>query len=208
MAMKEEKLYSTGKTAKMLGIHFLTLKKWIYKGKVKAVKTLGGQYRIPESEIRRLLGQPTPKNQAVIYARVSSADQKEDLKRQKETLQEHAKEKGYQVVAVFEDTASGLNENRRGLGKMFDTLRTNAADIVLITWKDRLTRFGFEYLKSHVEDLGARIETVNEQQEEKTPQEELVEDLLAIVTSFSGRLYGMRSNKTKKVVETVKRTIS
>nr|MDO8082220.1 IS607 family transposase [Candidatus Freyarchaeota archaeon] len=206
--MKEEKLYSTGKTAKMLGIHFLTLKKWIYKGKVKAVKTLGGQYRIPESEIRRLLGQPTPKNQAVIYARVSSADQKEDLKRQKETLQEHAKEKGYQVVAVFEDTASGLNENRRGLGKMFDTLRTNAADIVLITWKDRLTRFGFEYLKSHVEDLGARIETVNEQQEEKTPQEELVEDLLAIVTSFSGRLYGMRSNKTKKVVETVKRTIS
>lgn len=208
MAMKEEKLYSTGKTAKMLGIHFLTLKKWIYKGKVKAVKTLGGQYRIPESEIRRLLGQPTPKNQAVIYARVSSADQKEDLKRQKETLQKHAKEKGYQVVAVFEDTTSGLNENRRGLRKMFDELRTNAADIVLITWKDRLTRFGFEYLKSHVEDLGARIETVNEHQEEKTPQEELVEDLLAIVTSFSGRLYGMRSNKTKKVVETVKRTIS
>lgn len=137
MAMKEEN--STGKTAKMLGIHFLTLKKWIYKGKVKAVKTLGGQYRIPENKIRRLFGQPTPKNQAVIYTRVSSPDQKEDLKRQKETLQEHAKEKGYQVVAVFEDTASGLNENRRGLEKMFDTLRTNAADIALITWKDRLT---------------------------------------------------------------------
>jgi excisionase family DNA binding protein len=106
MGMREEKLYSTGKSARMLGIHFLTLKKWIYAGKVKAIKTLGGQYRIPESEIRRLLGQPAPKNKAVIYARVSSADQKEDLKRQKQMLQEYAEEHGYEVVATFEDVAS------------------------------------------------------------------------------------------------------
>lgn len=204
--MREEKLYSAGKAAKLLGIHFNTMKKWIYAGKVEAIKTLGGQYRIPESEIKRLLGQPAPKNQAVIYARVSSADQKDDLKRQREMLREYAKEKGYKVVATFEDVASGLKDDRRGLRKVFDVLRAGGADVVVVAWKDRLTRFGFSYLKNHAEELGTRVEVVNER-EERTPHEELVEDLLAIVTSFSGRLYGMRSNKTKKVVESVKRAV-
>jgi len=206
MEMREEKLYSVGKAAKLLGIHFNTMKKWIYAGKVDAIKTLGGQYRIPESEIKRLLGQPAPKNQAIIYARVSSADQKDDLKRQREMLQEYVKERGYKVVAVFEDVASGLKDDRQGLKKVFDVLRAGKADVVIVAWKDRLTRFGFGYLKNHAEELGARIEVVNEE-EERTPHEELVEDLLAIVTSFAGRLYGMRSNKTKKVVESVKRAI-
>ncbi len=204
--MREEKLYSTGKAARLLGIHFNTMKKWIYAGKVDAIKTLGGQYRIPESEIKRLLGQPAPKNQAIIYARVSSADRKDDLKRQREMLREYAKERGYKVVAVFEDVASGLEDDRQGLKKVFDVLRAGGADVVLVAWKDRLTRFGFGYLKNHAEELGARVEVVNER-EEHTPHEELVEDLLAIVTSFASKLYGMRSNKTKKVVESVKRAI-
>jgi predicted site-specific integrase-resolvase len=89
---------------------------------------------------------------------------------------------------------------------MFDALRAGQADVVVVAWKDRLTRFGFGYLKNHAEDLGARVEVVNEQGE-RTPHEELVEDLLAIVTSFSGRLYGVRSNKTRKVVESVKRAV-
>ncbi len=206
MEMREEKLYSTGKAARLLGIHFNTMKKWIYAGKVDAIKTLGGQYRIPESEIKRLLGQPAPKNQAIIYARVSSADRKDDLKRQREMLREYAKERGYKVVAVFEDVASGLEDDRQGLKKVFDVLRAGGADVVLVAWKDRLTRFGFGYLKNHAEELGARVEVVNER-EEHTPHEELVEDLLAIVTSFASKLYGMRSNKTKKVVESVKRAI-
>ena len=89
---------------------------------------------------------------------------------------------------------------------MFEALRAGQADVVVVSYKDRLTRFGFEYLEARARDLGARIEVVNEQ-EEKAPQQELVEDLLSIVTSFAGRLYGMRSNKAKKVVEVVKRTI-
>ena len=206
MGMREEKLYSAGKAAKLLGIHFNTMKNWIYAGKVDAIKTLGGQYRIPESEINRLLGRPAPKNQAVVYARVSSADQKGDLKRQREMLREYAKEKGYNVVATFEDVASGLKDDRRGLRKVFDVLRAGGADVVVVAWKDRLTRFGFAYLKNHAGGFGARVEVVNER-EERTPHEELVEDLLAIVTSFSGRLCGMRSNKTKKVVESVKRAV-
>ena len=90
---------------------------------------------------------------------------------------------------------------------MFDALRAGQADVIVVAWKDRLTRFGFRYLENHTEDLGARIEVMNEQ-EEKAPQQELVEDLLSIVTSFAGRLYGMRSNKAKKVLEVVRLAIS
>jgi len=204
--MREDRLYSTGKAAKLLGISFITMKRWIYAGKIKAIKLPTKRYRIPESEIRRMLGQLVPKNQAVIYARVSSADQKEDLKRQRRMLEKYAEKKGYKIVAVFEDVASGLNDARRGLKKVFDVLRAGRADVVVVAWKDRLTRFGFGYLEDHAKDLGARVEVVNERGE-RTPHEEMVDDLLAIVTSFAGRLYGMRSNKTRKVVENVKRAI-
>jgi putative resolvase len=89
---------------------------------------------------------------------------------------------------------------------VFEALRAGQADGIVVAWKDRFTRFGFRYLENHAGDLGARIEVVNEG-EEKAPQQELVEDLLAIVTSFAGRLYGMRSNREKRVVEAVRRAI-
>jgi len=98
-----------------------------------------------------------------------------------------------------------LKDDRKGLKKVFDVLRAGQADVIVVAWKDRLTRFGFRYLENHAGGLGARIEVVNEQ-EEKAPQQELVEDLLSIVTSFAGRLYSMRSSK--KVLEAVRLAIS
>jgi len=71
-----EKLYTTGEVAKVLGVSYVAVKKWAYAGKIKYIKTLGGRYRYPESEIRRLLGERMPKGKVAIYARVSSADQK------------------------------------------------------------------------------------------------------------------------------------
>jgi excisionase family DNA binding protein len=202
----EERLHSTGKAAKRLGIHFVTPKHWIYAGEVKTVRSPGGQHRIQESELRRLLGQPAKKIGAVLYARVSPSDQKSDLARPTRVLRAYAGKSGYKVVGSFEDTASGLNTSRRGLAEVFASLREGNADTVIVAWRDRLTRFGFEYLESHAADPGAKVIVVNEE-EDKNPNEELVEDLLAIVTSFSGRLYGMRSRKTRKVVEAVKHAI-
>ncbi|TDA26159.1 MAG: IS607 family transposase, partial [Archaeoglobi archaeon] len=114
-----EKLYTTGEVAKIFGVSYVAVKKWAYAGKIKYIKTPGGKYRYPESEIRRLLGEQMPKGKVAIYARVSSADQKEDLERQKQKLIEYAKSKGYQDIEVIEDIASGLNENRKGLNKLF-----------------------------------------------------------------------------------------
>ena len=124
------------------------MKKRACTRKIKYIKTPGGKYRYPESEIRRLLGEQMPKGKVAVYARVSSVDQKEDLEKQKRKLVEHAKSKGYQDIEVIEDLASGLNENRKGLSKLFKLVTKRQIEAVFITYKDRLTRFGFKYLEA------------------------------------------------------------
>jgi len=201
-----EKLYTTGEVAKIFGVSYVAVKKWAYAGKIKYIKTPGGKYRYPESEIRRLLGEQMPKGKVAIYARVSSADQKEDLERQKQKLIEYAKSKGYQDIEVIEDIASGLNENRKGLNKLFKLVTERQIEAVFITHKDRLTRFGFKYFETFFNSYGCRIETVDSEKV-KEPQQELVEDLIAIVTGFAGRIYGARSHKRRELVEAVKNAV-
>jgi putative resolvase len=202
-----EKLYTTGEVAKIFGVSYVAVKKWAYAGKIKYIKTPGGKYRYPESEIRRLLGEQMPKGKVAIYARVSSADQKEDLERQKQKLIEYAKSKGYQDIEVIEDIASGLNENRKGLNKLFKLVTERQIEAVFITHKDRLTRFGFKYFETFFNSYGCRIETMDSEKV-KEPRQELVEDLIAIVTGFAGRIYGARSRKRRELVEAVKNAVS
>jgi putative resolvase len=201
-----EKLYTTGEVAKIFGVSYVAVKKWAYSGKIKYIKTPGGKYRYPESEIRRLLGEQMPKGKVAIYARVSSADQKEDLERQKQKLIEYAKSKGYQDIEVIEDIASGLNENRKGLNKLLKLVTERQIEAVFITHKDRLTRFGFKYFETFFNSYGCRIETMDSEKV-KEPRQELVEDLIAIVTGFAGRIYGARSRKRRELVEAVKNAV-
>ena len=151
--MKRERLLSTGEVAKIFGVSYTTVKKWAYSGKIRFIKTLGGRYRYPESEVRRLLGL-VPKRKAVVYARVSSADQKDDLERQKNRLTEFARSKGCEDVIVLNDVASGLNERRRGLKKLFDLVTNGEIDAIFVTCKDRLTRFGFSYIERFFSSYG------------------------------------------------------
>jgi len=174
--------------------------------KIKYIKTPGGKYRYPESEVKRLLGEQAPKGRAAVYARVSSADQKEDLERQKQRLVEYARSKGYQDIVVLEDVASGLDENRKGLAKLFELVSEKQVEAVFITYKDRLTRFGFKYLEAFFNSHGCRIETIDSEEAEEL-QQELVEDLIAIVTSFAGRIYGARSYKKCRIVEAVEHAV-
>ena len=157
------------------------------------------------SEVTKLLKGKIA-NTAVIYARVSSADQKSDLEKQVEYLKEYCSAKGYTVIDVLTDIASGLNEKRRGLKKLFEYVVSGEVEVVVISYKDKLTRFGFGYLEGFFSSHGVRIEVVFGG-EPKNLRQELIKDLIAIVTSFAGRLYGMRSHKKKKVVESVKRAI-
>jgi len=143
---------------------------------------------------------------AIIYARVSSSDQKSDLEKQIQYLTQYCSAKGYKVVDVISDVASGLKTNRRGLLKLFNYIVNREVDAVVVTYKDRLTRFGFEYLEYFFGQYGVRIEVVYGG-EPKDVYQELVEDLLAIVTSFAGKLYGMRSRKKKRLVQGFKQLL-
>ena len=203
--MIPEKLYTTGEVAEIFGVSYVAVKKWAYSGKIKYIRTPGGKYRYPESEVKRLLDEQMPKGKATVYVRVSSADQREDLEEQKRLI-EYARSKGYQNIEVIEDIASGLNEDRRGLAKLFELVAQRQIEAVFITYRDRLTRFGFKYLEAFFSSHGCRIETIDAE-EFKGSQQELVEDLIAIVTSLAGRIYGVRSHKRRRIVEAVESAV-
>mgnify|MGYP000462783303 CR=1 FL=1 len=193
-----ERLLPPREACRRLGISFVTLKRWIYSSKIRAVRTPTGRWMIPESEVERIIsGRGEEKDvRAVIYARVSSSGQKSDLERQVQYLVQYCSAKGYKVIDVLSDVASGLKTNRRGLMKLFNYVVNRQVDVVVVTYKDRLTRFGFEYLEYFFKQYGVRIEVVYGE-EPKDAYQELVEDLSAIVTSFAGKLYGMRSHKKR-----------
>ncbi|PSN93079.1 IS607 family transposase [Candidatus Marsarchaeota G2 archaeon ECH_B_2] len=191
-----ERLYTLKEACLLLGLHPRTIQKWDKQGKIRVVRTLGGRRRIPESEIRRLQGEKGIRS-VIGYARVSSNTQKDDLERQVEYLRQSG------VQEVITDVGSGLDEKRRGFLRLLDRVVHNEVDKVVVLYEDRLTRFGFDTLKKVFEAHGTTIEVLN-QTDVKPPQQELVEDLVTIISRFSGKLYGMRSHKQKEVVKRAK----
>ncbi|MCC6016367.1 MAG: IS607 family transposase [Desulfurococcaceae archaeon] len=208
MPESSERLLRPGEVCQRLGISYSTLSRWVREGRIRVVRTAGGKYRVPESEVRRIAeGLPMSKEvRVVIYARVSSFDQKSDLERQVQYLTQYCSSKGYRVVDVLSDVASGLKTDRKGLLKLFNYVVNRQVDIVVITYRDRLTRFGFEYLEYFFNQYGVRIEVVF-REEPKDVYQELVEDLIEIITSFAEKLYGMRSHKKKRLVEGFKKLL-
>ncbi len=134
---------------------------------------------------------------------MSSHKQKKDsnLERQVERLRNYCSARGYKVVDIITDVASGLKEDRSGLQKLFDMVEKHQVDVVIVEFRDRLTRFGFDYLRRYFESHSVRVEVVEET--EKGYMEELIEDFVAIVISFAGRIYGKRSQKFKKIKKVI-----
>ena len=203
----EERYVTVSEARRVLGVSYITLWRWIREGRIRAVRGPSGRWLIAWSEIERLRGKTETSGtmRAVIYARVSSRKQVEqgDLDRQVEALKKYAAEQGYEIVAVIKDIGSGLKEQRPGLKRLLRLVTEKRIDVVLVTYRDRLTRFGFEYLHYFFEKHG--VDVVEVMSMEKEPLEELVEDFLSIIVSFAGRIYGMRSHKAKKLVEHNKR---
>ena len=198
-----EKLYTLKEASKLLGVHVKTIQRWDKEGKIRCVRTVGGKRRVPESEIKRILG-IHEKRKIVGYARVSSHTQKDDLERQIELIKSYAKEKGWDIE-ILKDVGSGLKEDRRNFKKLLKMVMNKEVSKVVIAYPDRLTRFGFKILEEFFKSYGTEIVVINK--EEKSPQEELIEDLITIISHFAGKLYGMRSHKYKKVVEGAKQLI-
>ncbi|RLE86873.1 MAG: IS607 family transposase [Thermoprotei archaeon] len=202
-----ERLYRVSEVARMFNVSTVAVRKWIKSGKLKA-RRIGKLWMIPESELKRFLGEKPREIRAVIYARVSSYKQKRDgnLDRQVERLRNYCSAKGYKVIDVVTDIASGLKEDRSGLHKLFNIVEKHQADVVVVEFKDRLTRFGFDYLKKYFESHGVGIEVIEET--EKGYIEELIEDFVSIVISFAGRIYGKRSQKFRKIKKVIEEVTS
>ncbi len=191
--------------AKILGVSVRTIQRWDKSGKIRCIRTPGGKRRVPESEIRRILGL-SEERVVVGYARVSSRSQRDDLERQVQAIREYASQRGYELAEVLTDVGSGLNERRRGYLRLLEMVAERRVSRVIVTYPDRLTRFGFSTLKFLFQAFGAEIEVINAR--EMTPREELVEDLIAIVTSFASRLYGRRSHRYRRLVQGVRKLVS
>ena len=160
MSSEPERLLKSSEFCGVVGISYRTFKRWVSEGRIRVVRTPTGRIRVPYSEVVKILGGKPIEGEirAVIYARVSSSDQKSDLERQIQYLTQYCSSKGYRVVGVLSDIASGLKTDRRGLLKLFDYVVNRQVDVVVVTYGDRLTRFGFEYLEYFFNKYGVRIE--------------------------------------------------
>ena len=209
-----EKMFSAGEAAKRLGVHLTTIQRWDREGKLRVVRTIGGKRRIPAAEIERILGsaESSPPSRALaIYGRVSSHEQKArgDLGRQVAHIRETMVSRGWRDMVEITDVASGLSDKRVGLLRLMEMARQGKVTDIAVTYKDRLTRFGFGYLESFFSGYGVAIHVVDGEDDKKSLQEELVDDLISIVISFSGRLYGLRSHsRARDLVKAVKDRVS
>ncbi|SRR6266446_5804681 len=199
--MKKKEFLSAGEAAHALGVSVKTIQRWDKAGLLPVIRTATNQRRIPADAIQQLLKAQGRALRCAIYARVSSAKQAQEgnLTRQAERLQQVATGRGYQVVALIQEQASSLNEKRRGMKRLFQLIEQQEVDVVLIEYPDRLVRFGFAYLEETFRWKQVRLEVV-EPPKVQTPTEEVVQDLLTIVTVFSGRLYGSRAKKVRHCI--------
>lgn len=206
-----DKLLTMKIACERLGVTTKTIQRWDALGKIHIVRTPGGRRRIPESEVDRLLGyemQPTKQRKIALYARVSSNEQKQkgDLERQIHYLQESLKPP-FLLVASITDVGSGLNDKRKGLLKLMKLARNGDITDIYVRYKDRLTRFGYTYLEEYFKSHGVTIRILDQEDQTKNAQEELVDDLIGIITSFSGKLYGLRSKKHKELKQSIEEAI-
>jgi putative resolvase len=199
--MKKKAFLSAGEAARALGVSVKTIQRWDKAGLLPATRTATNQRRIAFATIHQLLQARGRSLRCAIYARVGSAKQEHagHLTRQVERLQQVARERGYQVVALIAEQASSLNEQRTGMKRLFALIDQQEIDVVLIEDPDRLVRFGYGYLEEAFRWKQVRLEVI-EPPRAQPPTEELVADLLNIVTVFAGRLDGSRAKQVRSCV--------
>jgi excisionase family DNA binding protein len=202
----EKRYLSVREFAEHLGVSRSTVISWIKSNKIIAYN-VHGRWRIPYSEVEKILRGVQRIRRLAIYARASSSAQKDDLERQVEALKLWTARNFPQAeYTVVTDIASGLNEDRSGLRKLIEMARRREIDAVVVAHEDRLTRFGFEYLKTLFNALGVELFVAFEE-EPKGYRQELVEDFVEVVTSFAAKIYGKRSRKYKEVVSFIEELV-
>jgi len=193
-------LYSIGKFAKEIGVTTTTLRNWDKSGELKPFKiTNGGTRYYSEQQLNKYINKEVEKTKCIyIYSRVSNRGQKDDLVNQQEFLKQYANAKGYIVVDIITDIASGMNFKRKNWNKLLKKVINKEVSKIIIAHKDRFVRFGFDWFEEMCRLFDCEIEIVNN--EKLSPQEEMIQDLISIIHIFSCRIYGLRKYK-KEIVD-------
>ena len=196
---------SIGKAANILGVSKQTLRRWEAQGKIKVHRTPQNHRRYDISSLQDYSPKKHPTDSAkttIGYARVSNHDQKNDLLRQAALLESYMAKQGW-IYEIIQDLGSGLNYNKKALKKLINLICSKGIDRLVLTHKDRLLRFGSELIFSLCENFGVEIVIMNSTKD-LTFEDELVQDVLEIITVFSARLYGLRSRKNKNLLDKLK----
>ncbi len=194
-------MYTIGEFAEKIGKTIQTLRDWDKKGVLKPAYRTQGKHRMySEEQLCEILQRHKPAKRINIgYGRVSAKHQLNDLKRQEELLEMYLAKQGssFQIIS---DIGSGINYNKKGLKELLKLVATNQVEKVVVVDKDRLLRFGYELVEEFCQLHHTELEIVN-RREEKSTEEELVEDILNIIHVFSCKVNGKRSHLNKKIIE-------
>ena len=185
--------------AELLGVSVKTLQRWDREGTLKAYRTPTNRRYYTNNQYLEFKGinLENDKRQVIIYARVSTKNQKDDLLNQVAFLRQFCNAKGIIVDRCIEDYGSGLNYNRKKWNELLDEVMEQKIKTIIVTHKDRFIRFGYDWFEKFCTKFNTTIIVINN--EDLSPQEELVQDIVSILHEFSYRLYGLC--KYKKQIE-------
>lgn len=207
--MSDEEFVSGKEASKILGVHQRTLYQWEEKGQIQTIRTPGNKrlYNVKKFlELNKCKEQPIEeckeldeldKKQErlnICYTRVSTINQKNDLDRQKDLLK--AK---YNNYIFIEDIGSGLNLNKRGLNKIIHLAIQGKVNELVVAYKDRLTRFGFELIEEIITKYSKGKIIILNKRQDTDPEEELVKDVMAIMNVYVAKMNGLRRYKNKLI---------
>lgn len=186
--------------AKILNVTVRTLQSWDRQGLLPALRTPAGRRWYSEEQINKFLNKENSQNSGKIniaYSRVSSRQQKNELENQENFIKNYVNGNGMIIGKYFSDIGSGLNYKRENFLKMIELVTERKVDKIFVTYKDRVARFGFDFVEWICQRFGTEIIVLND--EKTSPENELVNDLISIIHVFSRRIYGLR--KYKKTIK-------
>lgn len=186
------RVYRISEFAERIGRSATTVRRWETEGRITARRTLSGQRYFDETDVTAVLtpGFSPDSRKTVVYCRVSSAGQRDDLASQRDAMEIFCAGRGLTVDDWVCEIGGGINLTRPKLLDTMNKIKAGMVSTLVVAHKDRLARFGFDYLSHEATNAGCEILVANH--ESTSPQREMVEDLLAIVHTFSRRLYGLR----------------
>ena len=195
-------LVSIGKFAKMVGVTTTTLRRMHRRGDfIPYHITKSGTRYYSMEQLKEFSSSTISEKIVVGYCRVSTIAQKDDLEKQINNVKSYMYAKGYKFE-IITDIGSGINYKKKGLLQLINKINNHEVSTLVILYKDRLVRFGFELLEYLCEINGTNVEIIDNTEYSK--EQELTDDLIQIITVFANRLYGQRSKKTKKLIDEVR----